>query len=189
MPRQIEHFTASGRKVIRLARNIAIRAQHSELSVDHIMLAMTHAKDTNAYHALQDVDIIDSKLAPYLSILHPPTKDHPLRFDGLRFGDEIQDLFRLSFLDATLRGHDYIASAHLLIGLMRLNSQTITAILEHFSLERKELIKATEYYFDKSVEAEKHRIPISVASEENLGCLPMLQTILLELSRKRKNDE
>ena len=189
MPRQMEHFTSSGRKIIRLARNVAIKSQHTELTVGHIMLAMTRAKDTNAFFALQDVDIIDSKLARYLTVLHPPSKDHPLRFNGLEFADEIQDLFQLSLIDTKLRGHDYIESTHLLIALMRLNNKTITAILEHFSLERKEIIKATEYYFDYSMEAEKHRIPVSLSHEENLGCLPILQTILQDLSRKRKNDE
>lgn len=189
MPRQIEHFTTSGRKIIRLAQNAAIKSQHSEITADHIFLAMTRANDTNAFFALQDVDIIESKLARFLSVLHPPAKDHPLRFEGVSFSDEIQDLFRLSLIDATIRGYDYIASAHLLMGLMRLNSKTVDAILEHFSLDRKEVIKAIEIYFDHSIEAEKHRIPINVGQDENLGCLPMLQELLYELTRKRKNDE
>lgn len=189
MPRQIEHFTSSGRKILRLAQNVALKAQHSEIAADHLLLAMTRANDTNAFFALQDVDIIESKLARFLSVLHPPTKDHPLRFEGVAWSEEVQDLFKLSLIDATIRGYDYIASAHLLVGLMRLNSKTVDAILEHFSLERKEVIKAVEVYFDHSIEAEKHRIPISVGQDEAMGCLPMLQELLYELTRKRKNDE
>lgn len=189
MPHQIEHFTTSGRKIVRLAQNAAIQSRHSEILADHIFLAMARAKDTNAYFALHDVDIIDSKLARFLRVLHPPTKTHPLHYEGVTFGGEIQNLFRLSLIEATIRGYDYIASAHLLMGLMRLNSATVTAILEHFSLDRKEVIKAVEVYFENSIEAEKYRIPIAVAPDDNLGCLPMLHDLLQELTRKRKNDE
>lgn len=189
MPRQIEYFTTSGRKILRIAQNIALRQLHEEITVDHILLAMTRASDTNAYHALQDVDIIDGKLARYLSVLHPANTDHPLRFQGVQFSDEAQTLFNLALVEAKLRAYDYIASAHLLIAMTRLNSPTVDAILEHFSLERKAIIKAAEYYFEQSIEVEKHRIPIEVADEDNIGCLPALRDILYDLTRKRKNDE
>ncbi len=189
MPRQIEYFTASGRKVLRLAQNIALRLQHGEITPDHILLAMTRAKDTNAYYALQDVDVIEGKLARYLSVLHPANNKHPLRFEGVKFSDEAEELFRLSMIDATLRGYDYIASAHLLIGMMRLKSQVVDDILAHFSLERKQVIKATETYFEHSIEVEKHRIPISVTDDDAIGCLPALREALYELTRKRKNDD
>lgn len=189
MPRQIEYFTASGRSILRLAQNIAIRLQHPEIMPDHILLAMTRARDTNAYHALVDVDVIESKLARYLSLLHPANNEHPLRFEGVDFAEQSEELFRLSMVDATLRGYDYIASTHLLIGMMRLQSDIVDDILEHFSLERKQVIKASEYYFEHSVEVEKHRIPISITDEDNIGCLPAIREALNELTRKRKNDD
>ena len=189
MPRQIEYFTSSGRTVLRLAQNIAIRLQHGEIMPDHILLAMTRAKETNAFRALQDVDVIEGKLARYLSVLHPANNDHPLRFEGVSFADESEELFRLSMVDATLRGYDYIASAHLLIGMMRLKSPLVDDILAHFSLDRKQVIKATEYYFEHSIEVEKRRIPISEVDEETIGCLPAIREALYELTRKRKNDD
>jgi|GEM_PF-5998109 len=189
MPRQIEYFTASGRKILRIAQNIALRQQHDEIAIDHILLAMTRATDTNAYHALQDVDIIDGKLARFLSVFHPANTDHPLKFKGVEFSDEAQTLFNLALMDAKVRGYDYIASTHLLVAMARLNSPIVDAILEHFSLERKAVIKAVEYYFEHSIEVEKHRIPIDIADDENIGCLPALRDILNELTRKRKHDE
>lgn len=189
MPRQIEYFTASGRTVLRLAQNIALRLQHPEIMPNHILLAMTRAKDTNAYRALEDVDLIESKLARYLSILQPANNKHPLHFEGVVFSEESEELFRLSMVDATVRGYDYIASAHLLIGMMRLQSAIVDDMLEHFSLERKQVIKATETYFQHSVETEKYRIPISVTDDDAIGCLPALIEALNELTRKRKNDD
>lgn len=187
MPRQIEYFTGSGRTVLRLAQNIAIRLQHPDIMPDHILLAMTRASDTNAYHALLDVDVIEGKLARYLSVLHPANNDHPLRFQGVEFAEESEELFHLSMIDATRRGDAYIASAHLLVGMMRLKSPIVDDILEHFSLERKQVIKATEYYFVHSVEAEKHRIPIVM--EDNNGCLSALQEALYILIGKQTNHD
>lgn len=186
MARQIEHFTSSGRRILRLSQNIAIRLQHDRITPDHLLLAMTRANDTNAFFALQDVDIIEGKLARYLSVIHPATNDHPLRFEGVEFADETQQLFHLSRIDATLRGDDYIASAHLLIGMMRLPNSLIDDVLVHFSLDRKTVIKATEYYFEYSVELAKHRIPISVTADDDpMGCLAVLQDVIHTLTRKR----
>lgn len=185
-----DYFAKSGHHILTLAHRIATQAGHETIETDHILLAMTRSPQTNAYHALQDVDIIDGKLARYLRVLHPPKKGHPLRFEGAQIADEIQVLFNLSMTEAKLRGEDYIASAHLLIGLMRLQSETVAAILEHFALEPKDVIKATEYYFEYSVEAQKVRISVEQASyEENVGCVAALSEIFYELTRKRKNDE
>ncbi|MGJ3240021.1 MAG: Clp protease N-terminal domain-containing protein [Anaerolineae bacterium] len=187
---QIDYFTSSGRKVLRLAQNIAIRAQHKEITPDHLLLAMTRATDTNAYHALHDVDVIESKLARYWSVVHPSRRDHPLFFDGVQYADSTQQVFQLSWVETKLRGYDYIGSAHLLIGLMRFESATIDDLLAHFSLERKQVIKATAYYFEYSIEQEKHRIPISTGDEANAsGCLALLNDLLLAWNRKRKRDE
>lgn len=186
MARTIEHFTSSGRQILRLSQNIAIRLQHDRITPDHLLLAMARAADTNAYFALQDVDIIEGKLARYLSVVHPASNDHPLRFDGVQFADETQQLFHLSRIDATLRGDDYIASTHLLIGMMRLPNALIDDVLTHFSLDRKTVIKAAEYYFEYSIEVPKHRIPIALnETDDPIGCLAALRDALNALIRKR----
>lgn len=180
-----KYFTRSGERILQTAQAIAIRFQHENITPDHILLAMTRTTETDAHLALDDVDIIESKLGRYLSTKHPSKRKHPLHFEGVQFSDESQEVFHLSRIDATLRGDDYIASAHLLMGLMRSRSPMIDDILKHFSLERKSVIKATEYYFDHSIETAKVRIPISVADEDANGCLAMLQDILFALNRRR----
>lgn len=188
MTLQPDYFTRSGKQILQSAQLIAFQAQHDEITSDHLFLAMARAKDTNAYHALQEVDIHAGKLARYLKVLHPNKSAHPLRFAGVEISDEVQQIFRLSLIDATIRGDDYIASAHLLIGMMRHKSEMIQAILNHFSLEPKEVIKATEYYLEHSIEIEKTRIRVQV-EDEPLGCFGMLLALVEDLTRKRKNDE
>ncbi|MEM9954699.1 MAG: Clp protease N-terminal domain-containing protein [Chloroflexota bacterium] len=185
MPRQRDYFTSSGNRILRVAQAIAMRLQHETIDPDHILLAMTRTQNTDAYLALHDVDVIESKLSPYLSSKHPAKRKHPLHFQGVEFSDASQEVFRLSLIDATLRGDDYIASAHLLIGLMRVPSAMMDDILAHFSLERKAVIKATEYYLDHSIEDAKVRIPITASDDDALGCWNALREALYELTRRR----
>lgn len=193
MPQQPDIFTKSAQQVLEIAQGIAFRQRHAHLTTDHVLLAMTRAQDTNAFHALREVDIIESKLTRFLRTLHPPSDAHPLRYTGLEVSPTVQEVIQLSYVHATLRGDDYIGSGHLLVGMMRVKSKTVDAVLDHFSLKTKQVIKAAEYYLQHSVEVTKHRIPIEIAPEQ-AGCIGQLRALLTDAlsrpqNRKQKNDE
>lgn len=183
MPRQPDLFNSSVQQILNAAQKIAYRKQHDELTTDHLLLAMTQIQETDAYHALRDVDIIESKLGRFLSSLHPNGDAHPLRYDGLRVSDTVQTVFQLSYVQATVRGDDYIGSGHLLIGMMRVQSKTVAAVLDHFALEPKQVIKAAEHYLDNPIEATRHRIPVALDPDvAAAGCISQLSRLVTALS-------
>lgn len=178
MPKTMERFINTSRQVLLISQTIAEDFKAQEITISHIFLAMTRLETCEAYLALTDFDIIDTKLTPFIK-----SKQKPLDMVGsLDLSADTKKMLELAVDTARRKGHHYIGTAHMLIGILRLDSEEINALLEHFDVETKEILKRAEYYLDhaNSIEQqEAQQLLIDYFSEsDGVGCFASIMQFL-----------
>lgn len=126
------------------ARKIATSLNHTWIMPEHILLAMTHVEAKGAFHVLSDLDIIESKLNPFLKPLIKLPENPPIE---LELSASAKKLLELSVVIAKEHKHYEIDSINILIALARLEHKGIEAVWQHFQLEKSEIIEVCEIYW------------------------------------------
>ena len=145
MPDKMQRLTDSSRMVLKATEKSAKALQSSVILPVHLLLGMTRTENTDACLALEDYDIIDSKLLPFVKLKRPPQENLSNKID---LSDGIKTVLELSHLSATEHAHFWIGSGHLLIGLLRHEDSMVSDVLAHFGVQRRGLIMRTEAYLE-----------------------------------------
>lgn len=144
MPKKTEErFTPVARRLLSISQELAEELRCQLIEPEFILLAMTHLENTDAYHILDDFDIIRSKLQPYLekTIFPEFTDTFDSNLPHIDLAHTTIKVLELSVEFARGFGIHYISSVGLLIGLMRIESENMDKILAHFDVQRKDVIK------------------------------------------------
>lgn len=193
MPNKMERFTDSSRLILTLTENVAKEFNSSKIMPVHLLLAMTRAPETDAFLALDDYHIVESKLLPFVKIKRPPQAKNA---DVIELSDTVKRMLELSVVSAREHGHFWIGSGHMLVGLMRYEKDDmITDVLEHFAVRRKDINqRASEYLKDyESLDPKiTENQPVILQKMPAQGKAINLKTIFRRIFgtiSKRKNNE
>lgn len=169
MPNKMERFTDGARIVINKSQEATEEFKHGIITPEHLLLAMTRTPKMEVYHILNEFDVIEAKLLPYLRGMFRNI-DLP-SLDGMpELSNQYKKVLELSVDEARRYGHYQIGSLHLLLGIIRLDSPTIREIFAHFDVDSKVLRE-------------------NIFPDEAIGCLDGLRQVLRGKSGKKKNDE
>lgn len=193
MPNKMDRFTNSSRLILNLTEEVAKEFNSSKIVPVHLLLAMTRAPETEAFLALDDYHIIESKLLPFVKIKRPP---QATKADSIELSDAINRILEFSIDSARRHGHFWIGSGHLLIGLLRYEKDDLIGdVLDHFAVHRADIIQRTgEYVSDYASPEQKltdHQQAILQSREvspETISLREIFQRIFGKYS-KRKNNE
>lgn len=157
MTDKIERFTRRANQVMWLAQELAQNYKSQLITPEFMLLAMTHSEATVAYHVLAHFDITQPKLEPYLqqSLFHEFADTITPNSPQIELSDTIKPMLELSVESSRKLNHDYIGSENLLIGLMRLKSESMDKILVHFDVQRNDIIKLAETYAKQADDLQK----------------------------------
>lgn len=197
MPNKMERFSQPARYVLSRAQELAENFKSREINIVHVLLGMTmtRSENTDAFNTLHDYDIIEAKLSPFIKSKKTsfmPEADGDVTF--LDLSDDVKRMLEFSIDTARRKGHLHIATGHLLIGLMRLESEIIDEILAHFDVQKKDITKRAEYYFDDAESSEQQMMKKQIEQQftdalaGRKGCAGEIMN-LLGFNGKRKNDE
>lgn len=192
MPNKMERFTNSSRLILNLTEEVAKEFNSSKIVPVHLLLAMSRAPETDAFLALDDYHIIESKLLPFVKIKRPP---QAMKADNVELSDAIKRILELSLDSARQHEHFWIGSGHLLIGLLGYEKDDLIGdVLDHFAVHRVDIIQRTgEYLSDyaspeqKLTEHQQAVLQPGKVSHETISLRDIFRRIFGNYS-KRKND-
>ncbi len=185
MTTNMARFSPVARRLLSYTQETAEEFQSEFITSEHMLLAMTVQEDADAFLVLDEFDIIESKLRPFVKTFFAKNKPfvkpkHPLD-PHMDLADSIKATLQLGVDSATSQGFYIIGTGSLLIGIMRLDSENIDAILEHFNVQRKDIIKQAEYYMTKGdtleQQAQKEYFD-ELNRTQSLGCFDTIRNMI-----------
>lgn len=113
-----EKFTERGRKVIIFAKEEAEKRQNDYLGTEHLLLAILREEDGLPVAILKKMGLTIEELHMEIE-RNLPAGMNLLAFGDIPFTPRAKKVLEIAIEEARLLGHNYIASEHLLLGLIR----------------------------------------------------------------------
>jgi len=112
-----ERFTDRARRVVVLAQDESRRLNHNYIGTEHILLGLIHEGEGVAANALVSLGIVLESARQQVEELIGRGQQTPSRH--IPFTPRAKKVLELSLREAMQRGHNYIDTEHILLGLIR----------------------------------------------------------------------
>jgi hypothetical protein len=138
-----ERFTERARQVVVLAQDEARTLKHNYIGTEHILLGLLREREGLAARVLRSLDIMVEEVRAQVARIigqgdEPPDANVP-------FTPRAKKVLELALREALSRGHNYIGTEHILLGLVRENESVAARILLDFDADadkiRNEVIR------------------------------------------------
>jgi ATP-dependent Clp protease ATP-binding subunit ClpA len=135
---RLSRFTPRSRSVVENSRALAGERGDKEIGCEHLLIALVDQSEGLAAQAMLALAApLETVRAAAESLLSPPSK----RSGKPRFGRGAKKTLELSLREALHLGHNYIGTEHLLLGILRNDSERAAVLLQGFGMSVSETEK------------------------------------------------
>jgi ATP-dependent Clp protease ATP-binding subunit ClpA len=128
---RLSRFTPRSRAVVETCRTLASERGDKEIGCEHLLIALTNQSEGLAAQAILALGApLETVRAAAESLLSPPSKHS----SKPRFGRGLKKTLELSLREALHLGHNYIGTEHLLLGIMRNDTERAAVLLQGFGM-------------------------------------------------------
>jgi ATP-dependent Clp protease ATP-binding subunit ClpC len=128
-----ERFTERARQVVVLAQDEARTLKHNHIGTEHILLGLLREEDGVAGRVLEALGVtVEAVRAQVARIVR---QGDEVVTGQIAFTPRAQKVLELGLREALSLGHDYIATEHILLGLVRENEGVAARILLEFDAD------------------------------------------------------
>jgi ATP-dependent Clp protease ATP-binding subunit ClpC len=135
-----ERFTERARRVVVLAQDEARTLKHTYIGAEHILLGLLREEEGVAAHVLASLDVTIEEVRAQVARIVRPGDEEPT--GQMPFAPRARKVLELALREALSLGHDYIATEHILLGLVRENEGVATRILDDFDADAETIRNA-----------------------------------------------
>jgi hypothetical protein len=130
-------FTPRARDSIVAARTEAHRLNASQVGTEHILLGLLGETDGIAAHVLAEQGVTLATARPHVPSSGEPTTDAPR--DRIRFAPSAKQVIKLALRESLRRGHNYIGTEHLLVGVVTETDALGAQVLRELEVDTERL--------------------------------------------------
>jgi ATP-dependent Clp protease ATP-binding subunit ClpA len=128
---RLSRFTPRSRAVVENCRSWASERGDKEIGCEHLLIALIDQSEGLAAQAILALAApLETVRAAAESLLSPPSR----RSGKPRFGRGAKKTLELSLREALHLGHNYIGTEHLLLGILRNDSERAAVLLQGFGM-------------------------------------------------------
>ena len=136
-----ERFTERARQVVVLAQQDALALGHGHVGTEHILLGLARDDQGIAARVLGRLgitaDLVQAQLVQTVAAGEEPPSGRQIPFTP-----RSKQVFELALREALSLGHNYIATEHILLALVRENDGVATRILDGFGVDAEKIRSA-----------------------------------------------
>lgn len=147
MPKSAEEseirFTPRAQAVISASTALASELGHSEVSSEHILLALIQESGAIASRTLADLGLDPSRVREMLVRLHPPEPKPEENGLEAKTGDEFEKVMWQAGNEQRRMGHDYLGTEHILLGVVRIGEGQGMDILRRLGVTPEQIRRQT----------------------------------------------
>ena len=125
-----DRFSERARLAMGHAREQALQIRHDAIDIEHVLLGVSSIPDAAATEILQSLGVDIARLCLAVQkVLDPGPSPVPAEM-MLPFTKEAKRMLECALAEASLAGHSYVGTEHLLLGILRDGSSPAAAKLK-----------------------------------------------------------
>jgi ATP-dependent Clp protease ATP-binding subunit ClpC len=132
-----ERFTERARQVVVLAQEEARILKHNYIGTEHILLGLLCEEEGLAARVLESLDITVERVRA--QVVRIVGSGDEVTSGQIPFTPRAKKVLELALREALSLGHNYIATEHILLGLVRENEGVATRILLDFDADSEKI--------------------------------------------------
>ncbi len=207
-----DKFTEKAQEVLTNSYQILMEARHSQLDVEHILMAMLQQKDGVTSQVLEklgvDINLVKRAVQDKLDVTPKLAFPSSGSFQGINVSmyitPRLQQLFANADTERTRLQDEYISTEHLFLAMTSSSSDPTALLLKRFGIDKERIYKAlqdirgNQRVTDQQAESKyqilaKYSIDLTkMASEHKLdpviGRDEEIRRVMQVLSRRTKNN-
>jgi ATP-dependent Clp protease ATP-binding subunit ClpA len=151
-----ERFTDGARRVVVLAQVEARRLNQPYIGTEHLLLGLLTDSDGVTHRALTSLGI--DPAAVMLSVLHVVGEGTEIPPSHIPFTSRAKRVLELSLRESLQMGHNYIASEHILLALIREGKGVAAQVLIHLGADLETMRERTKALAEGSHASGTYRV-------------------------------
>src|SRR6201989_1656738 len=132
-----ERFTERARQVVVLAQEEARTLKHNYIGTEHILLGLLREEEGLAARVLESLDITVERVRAQVGRIVGSGEE--VTSGQIPFTPRAKKVLELALREALSLGHNYIGTAHILLGLVRENEGVAARILLDFDADSEKI--------------------------------------------------
>jgi len=168
-----ERFTERARQVVVLAQEEARTLKHNYIGTEHILLGLLREQEGLASRVLEHFGITLQDAREQVVRIVGPGEE--VTSGQIPFTPRAKKVLELSLREALSRGHDYIGTEHILLGLVREAEGVANRILLDFDAEPEKVRNEVRRMLGPSVRPGDPELVAPLAAELEGGWQPCLR--------------
>ncbi|HEX5248124.1 MAG TPA: Clp protease N-terminal domain-containing protein [Gaiellales bacterium] len=128
-----ERFTERARQVVVLAQDEARTLKHDYIGTEHILLGLLREEDGLAARVLETLHVTEEEVRAQVARI--VAQGDEVVTGQIAFTPRARNVLELALRESLSLGHDYIATEHILLGLVRENEGVAARILLEFDAD------------------------------------------------------
>jgi hypothetical protein len=141
----LERFTRRARQALSRARDRAKHLHHDQIHPAHLLIGLAEARNSVSGKILADLGVTADRVQKLLEEMTESVPDLESRAStqGEALEPALKSIIKTAVDEARSLGHHYVDSAHLLLGLIQQNDETVSAILQELGTSLQAVRDAT----------------------------------------------
>jgi len=132
-----ERFDEQARQVVVLAQDEARALKHNYIGTEHILLGLLREEEGLAARVLESLDIAVEEVRAQIARI--VGQGDEVTTGQIPFTPRAKKVLELALREALSRGHNYIGTEHILLGLVRENEGVAARILLDFDADAEKI--------------------------------------------------
>ena len=211
MSNPFDKFTEKAQEVLTNSYQILMEQRHSQLDVEHVLMAMLNQKDGVTQQVMErlvpDMSLVKRAVQDKLDTT-PKLQNQANPYQGIQVSmyitPRLQRLFMTADEERTRLKDDYISTEHLLLAMLSDPADAVSKLLKRFGLDKESIytalqdVRGNQRVTDPQAESKyqilaKYSVDLTKLAKENkldpvVGRDEEIRRVMQVLSRRTKNN-
>ncbi|MXV38908.1 AAA domain-containing protein [Flavobacteriaceae bacterium Ap0902] len=144
-----DNFSKRVKEVIAYSKEEALRLGHENIGTEHLVLGILRDGDGKAVQLLQSLNVNLDEVRQKIEVLNPPKTTVYEESKNLHLTKQAERALKTTFLEAKLFHSKSVNTAHLLLCILRNESDPVTKLMNKFDVDYNTLKEEFKFHFQE----------------------------------------
>lgn len=146
-----DNFSKRVKEVISYSKEEALRLGHENIGTEHLVLGILREGNGKAVQLLESLNVDLKEVRRKIEALNPPKTTTYEESKNLHLTKQAERALKTTFLEAKLFNSDSVNTAHLLLCILRNESDPVTKLMSKFDVDYNTLKEEFKFHFQEDV--------------------------------------
>lgn len=161
-----DNFSQRVKDVIAYSKEEALRLGHDNIGTEHLVLGILRDGEGKAVKLLKSLNVDLQNVRQKIEVLSPPKERIDTTHKNLQLTKQAERALKTTFLEAKLFHSQSVNTAHLLLCILRNQTDPITQMMQEFNVDYDTLRDEFKFHFQEDTSTQSPSMDASFPEEE-----------------------